>query len=58
MENPKFTIFLGDGGEFRFRLRAANGEIILKSESYTAKQSMETGIEAVKKSRRKLRWRI
>ena len=48
MENPKFQIFKGKDGQFYFRLRAANGEIICSSEGYTTKQSAEKGIAAVK----------
>ena len=35
-------------GQFWFRLRAANGEIVLSSEGYTAKASCQTGIASVK----------
>ena len=50
MRNPKFQIFTGEGGEFRFRLRARNGEIILASESYGAKAGCENGIRSVKEN--------
>ena len=36
-KNPKFEVYKDKAGEFRFRLRAANGEIILTGESYKAK---------------------
>ena len=48
--NPKFEIYTDKAGEFRFRLKARNGEIILSSEGYTAKASCETGIESVRKN--------
>lgn len=35
---------------FYFHLKAANGEIVLASESYTSKQSAQTGIASVKKN--------
>ena len=35
--NPKFEIYTDKAGEFRFRLKARNGEIILSSEGYKAK---------------------
>lgn len=35
-------------GQFMFNLQAGNGEIILTSESYTAKASAENGIESVR----------
>lgn len=37
-------------GEFRFRLKARNGEIIAVSEGYKAKASCMNGIESVKKN--------
>ena len=37
-------------GEFYFRLKAGNGEIILSSEGYEAKASAVNGIESVKKN--------
>jgi len=49
-KNPKFEIFLDKAGEFRFRLKATNGEIILASEGYTAKQGCKNGIESVVKN--------
>lgn len=38
------------GGQQRFVLRAANGEALGKSESYSSTSLMENGIESVKKS--------
>ncbi len=49
MENPKFQIFKDSASEYRFRLKAKNGEIILRSsEGYTTKQSCQNGIASVK----------
>jgi hypothetical protein len=48
MGNPKFTIFRGKDGSFRFRLEATNGEIILKSEGYTQKHNAQKGIASVR----------
>ena len=48
--NPKFEIYIDKAGEFRFRLKARNGEIILSSEGYKAKASCENGIESVRKN--------
>lgn len=45
-----FELFTDKAGEYRFRLKAANGEIILASEGYTAKASALNGIESVKKN--------
>ncbi|MCL1838848.1 MAG: YegP family protein [Propionibacteriaceae bacterium] len=45
--NPKFEIYKDKAGEFRFRLKATNGEIILASEGYKAKASCLNGIDSV-----------
>jgi len=50
VKNPKFEIYADKKGEFRFRLRAANGEPILASEGYTAKASCKNGIASVGKN--------
>ncbi len=49
MTTGKFEIFKDNAGEFRFRLKAPNGEIIAASEGYTVKASCRDGIESVKK---------
>ncbi len=46
----KFEIFKDKKGEFRFRLKASNGQIILTSEGYKAKTSCKNGIESVRKN--------
>lgn len=46
--NAKFEIFKDIKGEYRFRLRAPNNEIIAQSEGYTTKQNCENGIIAIK----------
>jgi len=50
MSKPKFEIFKDASGEFRFRLKAPNGEIIAISEGYTTKASCLKGIKSVKKN--------
>ena len=50
VKHPKFEIYLDKGGEYRFRLKARNGEIIAVSEGYKAKASCINGIESVKKN--------
>ncbi|MCH5162104.1 MAG: YegP family protein [Clostridiales bacterium] len=47
---PKFEIYLDKAGEYRFRLKATNGEPILASEGYTAKVNCKNGIESVRKN--------
>lgn len=44
----KFEIYEDRGGEFRFRLKAANGQNILASEGYKAKTGCTNGIESVR----------
>ena len=46
----KFEIFEDKKGEFRFRLKAGNGEIILASEGYKAKSGCTNGLESVQKN--------
>ncbi len=48
--NPKFELYSDKSGEYRFRLKARNGEIIAVSEGYKSKQSCENGIESVRKN--------
>ena len=48
--NPKFEVYTDKSGEFRFRLKARNGEIIAVSEGYKAKASCLNGIESVRKN--------
>ncbi len=36
IRHPKYELYQGAQGEFRFRLKAMNGEIVLASEGYTA----------------------
>ena len=46
----KFEIFKDEKGEYRFRLKARNGEIIAQSEGYTRKEKAQQGIESVIKN--------
>lgn len=48
MGQPKFEIKNSTNNQFYFNLKAGNGEIILTSETYTAKQSCKDGITSVK----------
>lgn len=45
----KFELFKGTNGQYYFRLKAENGEIIANSEGYTSKQGAQNGIAAVKR---------
>lgn len=48
--NPKFEVYKDKKGEFRFRLKARNGEIIATSEGYTAKAGCLNGIDSVREN--------
>jgi len=50
MGKPKFEIYKDNKGEFRFRLKAPNGEVIAIGEGYTTKVACMNGIESVKKN--------
>ena len=47
---PKFELYVDKAGEFRFRLKARNGQVIAVSEGYKAIASCKNGIESVKKN--------
>ena len=47
---PKFELYVDKAGEFRYRLKATNGQIIAVGESYKSKPSALNGIESVKKN--------
>ena len=44
----KFELYKDSRGEYRFRLKAANGEIVATGESYKTKAGAKEGIDAVK----------
>ncbi|OWY06059.1 DUF1508 domain-containing protein [Thioclava sp. NG1] len=46
----KFELYKDKAGEYRFRLKAGNGEILLASEGYKQKASAEQGIASVRKN--------
>jgi uncharacterized protein YegP (UPF0339 family) len=46
----KFELKKSSSDQFRFNLKASNGEIILTSESYKTKSGAENGIASVKKN--------
>lgn len=50
LTHPKFEMYQDKAGEYRFRLKARNGEIIGTSEGYTGKAGCLNGIESVKKN--------
>lgn len=50
MAKAKFEISKRKDGEFQFNLKAGNGEVILTSEGYAAKDSCKKGIASVQKN--------
>lgn len=49
-KHPKFEVYTDKAGEYRFRLKATNGQVIAVSEGYKAEASCLNGIESVKKN--------
>ena len=49
-KHPKFELYSDKAGEFRFRLKAKNGEIIAVSEGYKSKASCLDGIASVRRN--------
>ena len=49
-KNPKFEIYADKAGEFRFRLKATNEQVIAVSEGYTTLANCQNGVESVKKN--------
>jgi uncharacterized protein YegP (UPF0339 family) len=50
MPEPVFEWYKDKTGKYRFRLKAANGEIIAVSEGYNSKEGIINAIESVKKN--------
>ena len=48
--NPKFEVYKDKAGEFRYRLKARNGEIVLSGEGYKAKASCLNGIDSIRRN--------
>ena len=49
-KHPKSEVYQDKAGEYRFRLKARNGEIIATSEGYKKKPSCLNGIDSVKRN--------
>ncbi len=49
-KHPKFEVYLDRAGEYRFRLKATNGQVIATSEGYKTKDSCLNGVESVRKN--------
>ena len=48
--NPKFEVYKDKKGEFRFRLKAKNGQIIATGEGYTKLDGCLKGVASVQKN--------
>jgi uncharacterized protein YegP (UPF0339 family) len=46
----KFEVYKDKAGKFRYRLKAANGQVILTGEGYNSKTACLMGVESVKKN--------
>ena len=49
-KHPKFEVYQDNAGEYRFRLKAKNGQNIAASEGYKALASCLNGVESVRKN--------
>lgn len=49
-KNPKFEMYTDKAGEYRFRLKAKNGQIIATGEGYKAKAGCKNGIESIRQN--------
>ena len=50
LTHPKYELYKDKAGEFRFRLKARNGEIIVTGEGYTTKANCQNGIASIGKN--------
>jgi large conductance mechanosensitive channel protein len=50
LSNPKYEVYQDSTGKFRFRLRAGNGQIVAKSQSYQEKDACLNGVEVIRTS--------
>lgn len=50
LKHPKFEVYTDKSGEYRFRLKARNGEVIATGEGYKAKAGCLNGIASIKKN--------
>ena len=49
-KHPKFEVYTDKAGEFRFRLKATNGQVIAVGEGYKALAGCLNGVESVQKN--------
>jgi len=46
----KFEVYRDKSGEYRFRLKAGNGQVIANGQAYTTKKACLNGIESIRKN--------
>ena len=46
----KFELYTDKSGEYRFNLKASNGEVIASGEGYSSKSGALAGIESVRRN--------
>lgn len=46
----KFEIYEDNGGKWRFRLKAGNGEVVAQGQAYASKKAAEKGCAAVQRA--------
>ncbi|MBW1641032.1 MULTISPECIES: YegP family protein [Microbacterium] len=46
----KFELYQSSNGEWRFRLKAGNGEVIATGEGYASKSGAVNGIDSVRRN--------
>ena len=46
----KFELYQDAGGQFRFRLKSGNGQVIASSQAYSTKKACLSGIESVRRN--------
>ena len=49
-KHPKFEVYADKAGQFRFRLKATNGQIIAVGEGYKTLKNCLAGVESVRKN--------
>ncbi|MCL2786450.1 MAG: YegP family protein [Methanomassiliicoccaceae archaeon] len=47
LTNPKYELYVDKANEYRFRLKASNGENILASHGYASKSGCKNGIDSI-----------
>ncbi len=50
LKHPKFQVYVDKSGEFRFRLTATNGQIIVTGQAYKHKADVLNGCDSIKRN--------